>query len=93
MKTPAGLASRIAFALSLMAGVLAVNNTALGDKLYFMINASGVGLAPFDSWLLLRGIKTLKVRMDQQQSNAQRIAEFLENHGFASIACDQAMAG
>lgn len=66
----------------LMAGVLAVNDSALGDRLYFTINASGCGLAPFDSWLLMRGVKTLKVRMEQQQSNAQRIAEFLEAHGF-----------
>ena len=66
----------------LMAGVLAVNSSALGDKLFFTINATGCGLSPFDSWLLMRGIKTLKVRMEQQQSNAQRIAEFLENHGF-----------
>jgi len=66
----------------LMAGVLAVNDNAIGDRLYFTINASGCGLAPFDSWLLMRGIKTLKVRMEQQQSNAQRIAEFLEAHGF-----------
>lgn len=66
----------------LMAGVLAINNSALGERLFFTINASGCGLAPFDSWLLMRGIKTLKVRMEQQQSNAQRIAEFLESHGF-----------
>jgi cysteine-S-conjugate beta-lyase len=66
----------------LMAGVIAVNDVALGDKLYFTINASGCGLSPFDSWLLLRGIKTLAVRMEKQQSNAQRIAQFLESHGF-----------
>lgn len=66
----------------LMAGVLAVNRTALGERLYFTINSTGCGLSPFDSWLLMRGIKTLKVRLDQQQSNAQRIAEFLENSGF-----------
>ncbi|KAF2805751.1 cystathionine beta-lyase-like protein [Mytilinidion resinicola] len=66
----------------LMAGVLAVNDPALGEKLYFTINASGVGLSPFDSWLLLRGVKTLGVRMEKQQSNAQRIAVFLESHGF-----------
>ena len=66
----------------LMAGVLAVNNSALGDKLFFTINASGCGLSPFDSWLLMRGVKTLKIRMEQQQSNAQRIAEFLETSGF-----------
>lgn len=66
----------------LMAGVIAVNDAELGDRLYFPINASGCGLSPFDSWLLLRGVKTLKVRMEQQQSNAQQIAEFLESHGF-----------
>lgn len=66
----------------LMAGVIAVNDPALGERLFFPINASGCGLSPFDSWLLMRGVKTLKVRMEQQQSNAQRIAEFLEGHGF-----------
>ncbi|KAI9844827.1 MAG: cystathionine beta-lyase [Sclerophora amabilis] len=66
----------------LMAGVLAVNDSAIGDKLFFTINASGCGLSPFDSWLLMRGIKTLGVRMEKQQSNAQRIAEFLESHNF-----------
>ena len=66
----------------LMAGVIAINDSALGERLYFIINSSGCGLAPFDSWLLMRGIKTLKVRLEQQQSNAQRIAEFLEAHGF-----------
>lgn len=66
----------------LMSGVIAVNDSDLGDRLYFPINASGCGLSPFDSWLMMRGVKTLKVRMEQQQSNAQRIAEFLEAHGF-----------
>lgn len=66
----------------LMAGVLAVNSEALGEKLYFTINASGCGLAPFDCWLLMRGIKTLKVRMDTQQTNAMMIARFLESSGF-----------
>ena len=66
----------------LMAGVLAVNDRTIGERLYFTINASGSGLSPFDSWLLMRGIKTLKVRLEQQQSNAMRIAQFLESHGF-----------
>ncbi|OAP60028.1 cystathionine beta-lyase [Fonsecaea erecta] len=66
----------------LMAGVLAVNDEALGEKFYFTINASGCGLAPFDCWLLMRGIKTLKVRMDAQQANAMMIAQFLESAGF-----------
>jgi cysteine-S-conjugate beta-lyase len=66
----------------LMAGVIAINDLALGERLFFTINASGCGLSPFDSWLLLRGIKTLGVRMEKQQANAQKVAEFLENRGF-----------
>lgn len=65
-----------------MAGVVATNDPALGDRLYFPINASGCGLSPFDSWLLLRGIKTLAIRMEKQQHNAMAIAQFLEGHGF-----------
>ncbi|KAF2002355.1 cystathionine beta-l [Amniculicola lignicola CBS 123094] len=66
----------------LMAGVIAINNPAIGERLFFTINASGCGLSPFDSWLLLRGVKTLGVRMEKQQSNAHHIATFLESHGF-----------
>lgn len=66
----------------LMAGVIAVNDLSLGERLYFTINASGCGLSPFDSWLLLRGVKTLGVRMERQQANAMAIAAFLENLGF-----------
>jgi len=66
----------------LMAGVMATNDPALADRLYFPINSAGSGLSPFDSWLLLRGIKTLGVRMEKQQANAMRIATFLEAHGF-----------
>lgn len=65
-----------------MAGVMAVNDQEIGDKLFFTINASGCGLSPFDSWLLLRGVKTLSVRMEKQQSNTMAIATFLERHGF-----------
>jgi len=65
-----------------MAGVIGINNVSLGEKFYFMINSTGCGLAPFDSWLLLRGIKTLAVRMEKQQANAMAIAQFLESHGF-----------
>ncbi|KAI4142324.1 MAG: hypothetical protein LQ341_003245 [Variospora aurantia] len=66
----------------LMAGVIAVNKVNVGESLYFIVNSTGCGLSPFDSWLLMRGVKTLKVRLEQQQSNAQQIAEFLESHGF-----------
>ncbi|KAG0291063.1 cystathionine beta-lyase, partial [Dissophora globulifera] len=66
----------------LMAGVVAVKDDSIGDKIYFTINATGVGLGPFDCWLLMRGIKTLAVRMDRQQANAIKIAEFLQEHKF-----------
>ncbi|KAL1893215.1 cystathionine beta-lyase [Ceratocystis pirilliformis] len=66
----------------IMAGVIAVNDTAIGDKMFFTINSTGCGLSPNDSFLLMRGVKTLAIRMERQQANAQKIAEFLENHGF-----------
>ncbi|KJE93717.1 cystathionine beta-lyase [Capsaspora owczarzaki ATCC 30864] len=65
----------------LMAGVIAVSSPKVADDVYFIINASGCGLAPFDCWLLLRGIKTLGVRMEKQQQNAHRVAQFLESTG------------
>lgn len=66
----------------IMAGIIACNDAALGDKMYFTINSTGCGLSPNDSFLLMRGVKTLAIRMEKQQANAQLIAEFLENHGF-----------
>jgi cystathionine beta-lyase len=66
----------------IMAGVIAFNDPAIGDRMYFTINSTGCGLAPNDAFLLMRGIKTLAIRMERQQSNAQAIAEFLESHGF-----------
>lgn len=66
----------------IMAGIIACNDPTLGDKMYFTINSTGCGLAPNDSFLLMRGVKTLAIRMEKQQANAQRIAEFLESHGF-----------
>ncbi|KAI5795460.1 Cys/Met metabolism PLP-dependent enzyme-domain-containing protein [Peziza echinospora] len=63
----------------LMAGVICTNSSSLAEKLYFTINASGCALSPFDSWLLLRGVKTLSVRIEKQQSSAQQIAHFLED--------------
>ncbi|PKS11574.1 hypothetical protein jhhlp_003339 [Lomentospora prolificans] len=66
----------------IMAGVIACNDASVGDRLFFTINATGCGLAPNDAFLLLRGVKTLSIRMEKQQANAQAIAEFLESHGF-----------
>ncbi|OMJ18576.1 Cystathionine beta-lyase [Smittium culicis] len=65
----------------LMAGVIGVNCSELASKIYHVINATGVGLSPFDSWLLLRGVKTLAVRIEKQQDNAIKVAQFLHNNG------------
>lgn len=66
----------------LMAGAIGVKDKAIAEKIYFVINSTGCGLAPFDCWLLLRGVKTLAVRMERQQQNAMVVARFLESHGF-----------
>ena len=61
-----------------LAGFIVTNNQAVQEKLRFLIKTTGAGLAPFDSWLVLRGIKTLAVRMEQSQKNALRIAQYLK---------------
>ena len=63
-----------------MAGVVAVRDPELAKRVYFYQNAEGTGLAPFDCWLLLRGIKTMPLRMERAQANAMRIARFLKSH-------------
>ena len=59
------------------AGALITNNKALHQRLAFLQNAEGAGLSPFDSWLLLRGMKTLALRVEKQTLSAQLIAERL----------------
>ena len=59
-------------------GFVMVNDAELDEKIRFILKSTGSGLAPFDSWLLLRGIRTLAVRMDRAESNALKIAEYLE---------------
>ncbi|KAG5934881.1 homoserine O- acetyltransferase [Claviceps monticola] len=66
----------------IMAGVIACNEATIADRLFFTINSTGCGLSPNDSFLLMRGVKTLAIRMEKQQTSAQAIAEFLESHGF-----------
>ncbi len=61
-------------------GALVVKNKDLADKLYFIQNASGAICGPMDSFLTLRGIKTLHVRMERHCENAKQIAIFLNNH-------------
>jgi cystathionine gamma-synthase len=61
-------------------GALVVDDAALADELAFHQNAMGAVAGPFDSWLVLRGIKTLAVRMDRHCDNAERIVEMLRDH-------------
>ncbi|WP_027632377.1 trans-sulfuration enzyme family protein [Clostridium hydrogeniformans] len=62
-----------------VAGVIVVKDKELGEKLHFIQNSTGGILGPFDSFLLIRGIKTLGVRMDRHNENAKKIAAFLED--------------
>jgi cystathionine gamma-synthase len=65
-------------------GALVTADAELGERLAFHQNAMGAVNGPFDAWLVLRGLKTLGVRMDRHQANAARIAEFLLGHDAVS---------
>lgn len=67
-----------------LAGFVVTNNQEISDKLRFLIKTTGSGLAPFDSWLILRGIKTLGIRMDRAQENAIEIANWLKNNSLVT---------
>lgn len=89
------------------AGAVITNNAELHRQIAFHQNAEGAGLAPFEAWLLLRGIKTLALRVERQKDSALRIAEFLtryksvervyypglETHPGHEIHCRQAAGG
>ena len=61
-------------------GALVVKNKELADRLYFIQNASGAICGPQDSFLVLRGIKTLHIRMQRHCENGKAIAEYLKSH-------------
>jgi len=61
-------------------GVVVTNDDRVAEDLRFMQKAAGAVPGPFDAWLVLRGTKTLHLRMEAHNRNGQRIAEFLENH-------------
>jgi cystathionine gamma-lyase len=63
-----------------VAGAIMTNNTEVFNKLKYLQNSIGPSQSPFDSWLVLRGVKTLGVRMDRHNENAMKVARFLENH-------------
>jgi cystathionine gamma-synthase len=60
-----------------MAGFLVVSDADISERLRFIFKTTGVCLSPFDSWLIIRGIKTLAVRMEKQQENAFVLARWL----------------
>jgi cysteine-S-conjugate beta-lyase len=64
----------------LIAGLVVTKDPALGEKIKFFQNAGGAILSPFDSWLVIRGIETLPLRIKQHCQNAMIIAEYLEQH-------------
>jgi cystathionine beta-lyase/cystathionine gamma-synthase len=61
-------------------GFVATNDPTVAERLYFLQNSLGAIPGPFDAWLVLRGLKTLAVRMRQHCENARRVAEFLDSH-------------
>jgi cystathionine beta-lyase/cystathionine gamma-synthase len=60
-------------------GVMAVATAELGQKIAFIQNSAGAVLAPFEAWLVLRGVKTLALRMQRHNENASHIAEYLQH--------------
>lgn len=67
-----------------LAGFVVTNSEEISEKLRFLIKTTGAGLAPFDSWLILRGIKTLGIRMKQSEKNAIAIANWLKEQGIVT---------
>ena len=61
-----------------LAGFIVTSNEEVIERLRFLIKTTGAGLSPFDSWLILRGIKTLGVRMEKAQANATALAKWLK---------------
>ncbi len=61
-------------------GFVVVKDEELDEKLRFIFKTTGAGLSPFDSWLILRGIRTLGVRLDRAQENALKLAKYLKNN-------------
>jgi len=67
-----------------VSGLVALKDKALAKRLYYLQNAIGGVLAPWDSFLMIRGIKTLGVRMDRHIANAGKVAKWLEKSGYVS---------
>lgn len=61
-------------------GAVITTTPQLAEDIHFLLNGLGTNAAPFDSWLVLRGLKTLPIRMKQHEKGANAVAEFLEDH-------------
>ena len=64
----------------IIAGIVVVNDDKLAEEIWFAQKAIGAILPPFDSWLLIRSLKTLKIRVDTAQNNTLKLLEFFRNH-------------
>ncbi|WP_103021400.1 trans-sulfuration enzyme family protein [Salinibacter altiplanensis] len=74
-------------------GAIIARTEALADRVDFTANAHGTVAAPFDSWLVLRGAKTLPVRLRQHETNARAIAHFLNDHPAVGRVCYPGLSG
>ena len=63
-----------------LCGLVIAKDQVLADRIKFLQNSAGAILGPFESWLVLRGMKTLAVRLDRQEENALRLAKWLQEH-------------
>lgn len=63
-----------------LAGIVVVKDEKIGEKLEIQMYINGAGLGPMDSWIMLRGIKTLALRMNKHSENAMKIAKWLRSH-------------
>lgn len=63
-----------------LAGLIVTKGEELSERVRFLHNSIGAVLGPLDAWLLMRGLKTLALRMDKHQENAYQIAQYLQNH-------------
>lgn len=64
----------------LVAGLIATNDETIAEKLFNIQNGIGMTLGAFDSWLLVRGMKTLALRMKKHEENARSVSQFLAEH-------------
>jgi len=67
-----------------LAGVIVTKGKKLSEEMFFLHNSIGAVLGPQDSWLLMRGMKTLALRMERHEYNAARVAQYLQQHSLVT---------